>query len=103
MNLLGYQLFITRTIRALCFLSFCITSALAADAPGVVGHWRFGTSARAINHLSLEADGRFRWAFTRTGSPKPLSDYGGTYKVIDGIIELYYDSTPPTTVPQKWK
>ena len=38
---------------------------------------------------------------TRTGDPKPFADSGGTCKLADGVLELYYDFHPEK--PQKWR
>gem|GEM_PF-6884144 len=49
----------------------------------------------------FDKDGRFRCVMSRPNEPKPFADSGGTYKFVDGVLELRYDSRPEK--PQKWR
>ena len=88
-------------ILVLFLLLFVVLSARADDAAAAVGHWRFDTAGLSKADLYLHADGRFRWVMTKPGDPKPFADSGGTYKLVGGMIELYYDSRPDKA--QKWR
>ena len=91
-----------RRIHIFFFLLMLIAvSALADDAAAAVGHWRFDMAGLSTGDLYLQADGRFRWVMTKTGDAKPFADSGGTYKLVDGVLELYYDDRPDK--PQKWR
>ena len=89
----------TPFIRALLVIMLCAASALADDSAKAVGHWRFDLAGLSTGDFYFEKDGRFRWVMSRPNDPKPTSDSGGTYKLADGVLELYYVSRPDK--PQK--
>ncbi len=88
-------------IRTLLVLMLCASSALADDTSLAVGHWRFNMAGISTGDFYFEKDGRFRWVMSRPNDPKPMSDSGGTYKLVDGVLELRYASRPDK--PQKWR
>ena len=88
-------------VRTFLVLLLCAASAFADAASAAVGHWHIDMAGVSTADLYLQRDGRFRWVMTTRGQPQPLDSPIGAYKLVEGVLELYYDTRPQK--PQKWK
>lgn len=86
-------------IRTLLVLTVFAASALADDASLIVGHWRFEYGGFTFDHY-FGKDGRYRYKWVMAKGGEVRGDSHGTYKIVDGVLQLYGDF-PPGKPPEK--
>ena len=96
-----FSIMMTSFFRIFLVIIIYAASALADDSSKAIGHWHFDMAGLSTGDFYFEKDGRFKWVMARPNDPKPISDAGGTYKLSDGVLHLYYTSQPDK--PQKWR
>lgn len=77
-----------------------VASAHADDSSLIVGHWRYENGGCTIDHY-FEKDGRYKWVMAQDGEEGASSR--GTYKLVDGVLQLYRDFLPLGKLPIEWR
>ena len=89
-------------VSILLSLFLFITARAAEPTQSHIGHWRFSLAGLSTGDIYLKPDGHFRMVMQRTGDAKPFGDGTGTYKLVDGVLELYFDPSAPKPVRYRY-
>ena len=76
-------------VRIVAFASALLLGFSAIAAAPEIGRWRLALDdGKSTSDLIIEPDGQFYFVIVAKGNPDIVTQWGGTYTLADGILEL---------------